>query len=169
MDSTVEIRPIRASDTETLRRFYEGLSADSRVARFMGASRGPTMLQADAFCHADHDHREAFVACVRDETGGPTRIVGHLCVEPDGAEVAEVAVAVADDFRRQGIGRRLLAAGVAWARNAGIRRLTATMLATNTPIIRLLTGLGLACRIRYADGNEARMVIELSPLERQAA
>lgn len=168
MEPSVEIRRIRASDALGLRRFYDALSADSRVARFMGAG-SLSDRQADAFCHADHDGREGFVAVARDETGGPSWIVGHLCLEPDTGDRAEVALAVADAFRRRGLGHRLLAAGVAWARGAGIRRLTATMLATNTPIIRLLGGLGLSYRLRYLDGNVAEMTIELSPVAASAA
>jgi acetyltransferase len=169
MDELVEIRRIRAADADALRGFYETLSADSRVARFMGASRGLSPAQADAFCHADHEGREGFVAIARDETGGPTRVIGHLCFEPDGPGRAEVAIAVADAFRRRGIGRRLLAAGVDWARATGIRRLTATMLATNTPILRLLGGLGLEYRVRYLDGNVAAMAIDLPPVGLRAA
>ena len=169
MDELVEIRRIRAADADALRAFYEALSVEGRVARFMGASRGLSTAQADAFCHADHEGREGFVAVARDESGGPTQVVGHLCIEPDGPGQAEVAIAVADAFRRRGIGLRLMALGVAWARNAGIRRLTATMLATNTPILRLLGGLGLVARVRYLDGNVAAMAIDLPPVGLRAA
>ena len=96
--------------------------------------------------------------------GGPEgqeRIVGHLCVEPDGADTAEVAIAVADEFQHRGIGRRLMAAGAAWARRERIVRLTATTLASNAPIHRLLMGLGAPTRLRYVGGGVAEITIDL--------
>ena len=96
--------------------------------------------------------------------GGPEgqeRIVGHLCVEPDGADTAEVAIAVADELQHRGIGRRLMAAGAAWARRERIARLTATMLASNVPIHRLLIGLGAPTGQKYVGGGVAEITIEL--------
>ena len=75
--------------------------------------------------------------------GRPGRIVGHVCVEPESAAVAEVALAVADDLRGRGIGRMLVDAAVVWARLDGFATLSATMLAGNPAIQRLLTGLAL--------------------------
>jgi GNAT superfamily N-acetyltransferase len=69
--------------------------------------------------------------------------VGHICIEPDGPASAEVAVAVADEMQRRGIGRKLVDAAVLWAQRDGFRTLTATMLGGNPAIQRLLTGLGL--------------------------
>ena len=89
------------------------------------------------------------------------RIVGHLCLEPDGEEAAEVAIAVADEFQHQGIGRGLMLAGVAWARGKHIARLTATMSTDNGPIHRLLIGLGLPTLVRFADAGVSDVTIDL--------
>ena len=109
----------------------------------------------------DSNLRSLFVAVVNDGPEGQDRIVGHLCVEPDGADTAEVAIAVADEFQHRGIGRRLMAAGAAWARRERIARFTATMLASNAPIHRLLVGLGLPTRLRYVGGGVAEITIDL--------
>ena len=101
------------------------------------------------------------MAVARRSPDGDERIVGHLCLEPNGAETAEVAIAVADQFRRQGIGRRLLMAGAAWAQREHITRLTATMLAGNAPIHRLLAGLGLPTRVAYAGAGLSEVTIDL--------
>ena len=88
-------------------------------------------------------------------------IVGHLCIQPAGRDVAELALAVADAFQGQGIGTRLTAAGIAWARGSGIRYLTATFLVGNIAIQRLLSGLGLAMRTRLPDAGISEAVIDL--------
>jgi GNAT superfamily N-acetyltransferase len=138
----VRIRRIAPADHDALRAFYAGLSGESRRTRFLGSTSGIGDRQSTYFCCPDHAHREGFVA-VLGPAAGPGRIVGHVCVEPDGHSGAEIAVAVADELRGRGLGRRLVVAALAWARAEGMRTLTATMLASNPPIQRLLTSLGL--------------------------
>lgn len=127
----VRVRAIAPSDALELERFYAALSPDSRRTRFLSVGSALSHAQSTTFCTTDHDHREGFVAVVDDGPASLERIVGHLCVEPDGAESAEVAIAVADEFQQRGIGRRLMNAGAAWARRERIARFTATMYASN--------------------------------------
>ena len=161
--SDVRIRPIRPTDEAELRRFYAALSPESRRTRFFAISPGLSQAQSHAFCTTDHDHREGFVAVARFGPDRGERIVGHLCLEPDGVETAEVAIAVADAFQHRGIGGRLLSAGAAWARREHIARLTATMLAGNAPIHRLLAGLGLPTRVAYVGAGQSEVTIDLVP------
>jgi acetyltransferase len=156
----VTVRPIRASDAAALERFYAELSVDSRTSRFLGAAPSLGCGRAAAFCTADHEHREGFVAVA----GGATdeRIVGHVCIEPDAVDCAEVAIAVADAYQGQGIGHRLLAAAVEWARHAGLDRLDATAFVTNTGIIRLMEGLGLPVHVDWDGGSICALVIDLT-------
>jgi acetyltransferase len=157
----ITIRPTSPSDAEALERFYADLSEDSRHLRFFGGLRGISHTQSVSFCTPDHQHREGFVA-VASEGGGQAVIVGHLCLEPVDAHTAEAAIAVADAFQRQGIGRRLMTAGIDWARSVGITRLTATMLAMNVPIYRLIRGLGLAMSTRPQGVDAIGVAIDLT-------
>ena len=157
----VSVRAIRATDASELQRFYAGLSPESRRTRFLNVNEGLSLAQSTSFCTTDHDHREGFVAIVGDGPTGGERIIGHLCVEPDGVDAAEVAIAVADAFQRRGIGRRLMAAGMAWARREHIARLTATAFADNAAILALLAGLGLSTRMAYAGAGVSEVTIDL--------
>jgi acetyltransferase len=156
----ITIRSTLSTDAEALERFYADLSEDSRHLRFFGCSRGISHPQATSFCTPDHEHREGFVA-VRTSDDGKTVIVGHLCLEPADGRTAEVAIAVADGFQRQGIGRRLMASGIDWARSVGITRLTAMTLATNGAIHRLIAGLGFATSITAQGANTTMISIDL--------
>jgi acetyltransferase len=156
----IRIRAIRPTDESELQRFYAGLSPESRRTRFFSISSGLSPAQSHSFCTTDHDHREGLVAVARIGANGE-RIVGHLCLEPNGADAAEVAIAVADEFQHHGIGRRLLMAGAAWARGEHLTRLTAAMLAGNAPIHRLLAGLGLPTRTAYAGAGVSEVTIDL--------
>jgi GNAT superfamily N-acetyltransferase len=133
----IRIRPIRPTDEAALRAFYAGLSEESRRTRFLGPAAGIGRGQSAYFCTPDHAHREGFVA----SAGG--RIVGHVCVEPEGPSCAEIAVAVADELQGRGLGRALVGAAVDWARRDGYETLCATMLGGNPAIQRLLSGLGI--------------------------
>ena len=144
-----------------LERFYAALSPESRQTRFFSVGAALSHGQAMSFCSTDHAHREGFVAVVGSRAEGQKRIVGHLCIEPGGADTAELAIAVADAFQHRGIGRRLMVVGAAWARRQRIARLTATMLASNAPIHRLLNGLGVPTRVRYVGGGVAEITIDL--------
>jgi RimJ/RimL family protein N-acetyltransferase len=160
----VRIRTIRPSDAPALRRFYEGLSPESRRLRFFSINACLSDAVSTSFCTTDHDHREGFVA-VAASASGRDAIVGHLCLEPDArsGSTAEVAIAVADAYQGRGIGRRLLRAGLAWARREGISRLTATMLPGNAGIHRLLLGCGFPAATSFVDGGVAEVAIDLVP------
>lgn len=163
----ITIRPIRPDDAGALEGFYEALSDESRRRRFFACTRGLSHPQARLFCCTDHDHREGFVALAEQE--GCSRIVGHICMEPARDGSAEVALAVGDELQGRGIGRSLVEAAVAWAREVGIDRLSATMLSDNTPIRRLLTGLGLPTRVRQCGFGVDAVTIDLVTDARRAA
>lgn len=163
----VRIRPIDPADQAALQSFYSGLSEESRRTRFFGPTTGIGAPQSSWFCTPDHDHREGFVAVLASATG-PDRLVGHVCVEPDGPGSAEVAVAVADDLRGRGIGRRLVEWAVAWSRFEGLEVLTATMLAGNPAIQRLLTDLGLPSTSRPIGAGVVEIRIDLGSGARPA-
>lgn len=158
---TPRIRPIGPADVPALERFYAELTAEDRRTRFLHVGARLSAAQAVSFCTPDHAHADGFVAVVT-EAPGLERIVGHLCMEPDGVATAEVAVAVACEFQGYGVGRRLLAAGMDWAKHEGVTRLTATMYVDNAPIQRLLRGLHRPTLERSLGGGVSEVVIDIS-------
>jgi RimJ/RimL family protein N-acetyltransferase len=167
--TSIIVRRITPTDSAGLERFYAELSDDSRAMRFLGATRGPDLAHTQAFCAIDHEHREGFIAVMANLDQGPDRVVGHLCIEPDERGAAEIAVAVADSWQGLGIGRRLLEAGVTWARSAGVRRLVATTFISNTRILRLVRSLGLPVRQRWDFGSTCELWIDLAEPAPRAA
>jgi acetyltransferase len=142
----VRIRPIQGDDRAALRLFYAGLSPDSRYARFHAVSAGMADASARFLCGPDHEHREGLVAEI-ESAPGDRRIIAHLCLEPVGLGQMEMAIAVADGFQRKGVGQRLLAIGIAWARRRGINELHASMLWGNNGVRRLIQGTGYPLRL----------------------
>ena len=159
----LSIRRIRRADLPELEQFYAALSPESRRTRFFAVGAGVSHGQSVSFCTPDHDHREGFVAIADGpaQESDRQRIVGHLCLEPAGGHVAEVAIAVSDALQHQGIGRRLMAAGVRWALGEGFTTLTATTYIGNAPIHRLLTGLGWPAHAHDAGAGTEEITIDL--------
>lgn len=156
----MHIRELRPTDAPALERFYEALTPETRCLRFCAACRGVTRAQAAFFCRHERDQHEGLVATVG--FGLDERIVGHLCIEPEAAGTAEVALVVAEEFQGHGIGRRLVGTGVRHVRAKGVRTLTATMLVGNEPIHRLLTTLGLPSTTTMLGAGMCRLVIDLT-------
>ena len=82
-------------------------------------------------------HPDAAVYVAEDDGA----IVGRLSVARDphsaSRHVADLGLMVASSHRRQGIGRALLDQAVAWARDAGVRKLELHVFPWNEPAIRL--------------------------------
>jgi acetyltransferase len=136
----VRVRRIETADSEALRQFYSELSAESRRRRFLSISTRFGDRESRYLCGPDHDHREGYVAEVTGASG-KRRIIGHVCMEPSGAQEMEIAIAVADLFQGHGIGRRLAAAAIAWADAHGIPRIVAWSAWDNSAIRRLFESL----------------------------
>lgn len=141
-DRWATIRSIESSDADGLFDFYARLSAAARISRFLGASRGIDARAAAAFAAADHVHSDGFVAVLHERGPADGAVIGHACLVPTGDGGNEVAVAVADGFRGRGIGTALMDAAVRSARRRRVPRLTATLLATNQPMRRLMLAAG---------------------------
>jgi acetyltransferase len=156
----VQVRPIRTDDRDELSRFYAGLSADSRYARFHAVSRGIPEGSADVLCGPDHEHREGLVAEIIGADADGAGIVGHLCLEPCGAGF-EMAIAVADEWQRCGVGRSLLSAALDWAAYHGITHLRASMLSTNSAILGLISSLELPIRLSAPSAGVITVTIDI--------
>lgn len=165
----IRIRAIEPADRGALTRFYEGLSQDSLNRRFHGACRGIGDPAAGQFCGPDHEHREGIVALLPADDAGVERIVGHLCLEPTRADELEMAVAVADDFRRQGLARALLAASTAWAQAHGIGHLRASMRWTNSAVIALVRDAGYPVTWSTPVGGGLEAIIDVGATVTSAA
>jgi acetyltransferase len=138
-DRRVSIRPIERGDASGLSDFYARLSVESRHRRFLSYGRRSADDLGQMFTRA---RARGFVGILNEAGPDDGAVVAHASVHPVGDGAAEIAFAVADDFQGRGIGRRLMDAVVEDARARGVRRLTATLLANNVPMRRLLTAAG---------------------------
>jgi len=168
MGTRIRIRAIAPGDELGLERFYVELSADSRTARFLGATPSLGSGAAHRFCHADHDRRQGLVA-EAIAADGRRRIVGHACLEPAGEAEMELAVAVADAWQHRGVGHALVHAATTWAHRHGVQRLVATAWWSNGAMLGLLRSTGYPIRFGPDDAGVVDIVLDLGEILRPAA
>lgn len=134
------IRPVHAGDTPGLNAFFLGLSPRSRRLRFHGAVNA---LPASALRQLSAPD-DAVHATLVAEAAGSHKIVAEARYVRDAHDEqrAEFALAVADDWQGQGLGRRLLTGLLEHARRQGLDALHGSVLDENQPMLWLLQTFG---------------------------
>jgi GNAT superfamily N-acetyltransferase len=143
----VRLAQLEASDRDALGRFFYRLSPETLYRRFMSPVARPEQAPPDRLLDIDHRDREAIVAVDEGEIVGVARYVRQA-----GSDEAELAVVVADDWQRQGLATRMLAALAEQAAAVCISRFTMTMLADNRPILRLVRQADPSARFALSSG-----------------
>ena len=156
----VRLRPIAAEDKPLLAASFERLSEESRYRRFLTAkSRLSAPELAYLVDQVDHSDHEAITALDTD-TGALLGIARYVRSAED-PETAEVAVTVADDWQRRGLGRALLDRLADRARREGVRRFSALVLGENRAALGLFADLG---ELRRRTGaGDVELLIDLPP------
>jgi RimJ/RimL family protein N-acetyltransferase len=135
----LRVRPIRPDDRGRLAALFDRLSPESRHRRFLAPKPRLTGRELTYLTEVDHVTHEALVAVDDD---GAIVGVSRYAAWHGRDDVAEIAVAVADDLHRRGIGGALADRIVREACANGIARLTAATLWGNRPAFAVLKRLG---------------------------
>ena len=160
----VTIRPIRPEDAEMEQQFVRSLSDESKYYRFMDTLRELTQSMLIRFTQVDYDREMALVATLPDEQGNELQIgVARYVTNPDG-ETVEFALAVADEWQKHGVGRKLMSMLIECARQKGYRAVVGEVLTQNSKIFRLVTSLGFSVHTHHEDPAVKRVVLSLHPL-----
>ena len=155
----LRIRPIERHDRDRLKRLFVRLSPESRYRRYLSPKPVLSERELDHLLNIDHVHHEALAAV--DETDGSFVAVARYVQLPDQPGVADVAIEVADDLHRNGIGTALAIHTLQRARANGFTRLTALTLHDNAPARALLRLLHF--RARSGGGHEIEFALQLTP------
>ena len=155
----VTLRPVEPLDKPLLAASFERLSEESRYTRFFTVKNELSAAELDYLVDVDHSDHEAIIAV--DPSSGEVLGVARYVRATDGAEVAEVAVTVADDWQGRGLGRAPASRLTYRARREGVHRFTALVQSDNRASLALVEGIGDTRR--GVDGGEVELVIELPP------
>jgi len=137
--SEVDVRPIRPDDRDALVAAFERLSEQSRYQRFMTAIDELSPSQVQYLTDVDHHDHEALIAF--DPATGDGVGVARFVRLADGTS-AEAAVTVIDEWQGRGLGVGLTNLLAERAREEGVTRFTALLLAGNEQMHDVLASLG---------------------------
>jgi acyl-CoA synthetase (NDP forming)/GNAT superfamily N-acetyltransferase len=153
---TLHLRPIRPDDAERLVALHSRLSERTRYLRYFGAYPQIPPRDLRRFTHVDYVDRVALVAELAGEIVGVGRFDRLLPTDD-----AEVAFVVEDAHQGRGIGSVLLEHLAAAARERGVRRFVAEVLAENSRMVRVFLEAGYSASPVFEQG-----VVHLSfPIE----
>ena len=156
------IRPIRADDKRMLEDGLRQLSPESVHRRFLTPKRSFSRTELRYLTEVDgRDH----VALVAEYAGQPARrliAVGRFVRLHSDPEAAEVAIVVADDWQRRGVGTAMSELLAAEARAVGVRHFTATMVADNLPAHKLMYKLTSHLERHHAGAGVEELVLHLA-------
>ena len=156
----ISLRQVGPGDRDGMAALFARLTPESRYQRFLSPKRELTPRELTFFTDIDHLNHEAIAAVDQrdDSIVGVARYVRH----PDRADVAELAIEVADAFQRMGIGTTLTSLTIQHAHANGLTSLTATTLWENHAARRLLRHHGF--RARQSRGREIEHELKLEEL-----
>jgi RimJ/RimL family protein N-acetyltransferase len=146
------VRPIVPEDEPLLHEAVAAMSERTVYFRFFS----PLKRMPDALAHrlavVDYNDRFALVATT-DKPGARERILGVARYDRVvGTDVAEIAVAVVDEFQRRGLGSALMAILGKVAADHGIKTFTLIVLPENQQMLGLLRKMGWIHRAKLSGG-----------------
>ncbi|MGP4017319.1 bifunctional acetate--CoA ligase family protein/GNAT family N-acetyltransferase [Saccharopolyspora sp. 5N708] len=160
---TMHLRPITAADAEKLVAFHGRLSDRTRYYRYFAPY--PRMPQRDVerFTRVDYVNRVALVALLGDDIVAVGRYdrLGEQ-------KLAEVAFVVQDQHQGRGLGSILLEHLAAAARERGLRRFVAEVLAENSTMVRVFRDAGYQVS-RALEEGVVHLEFDIDPTEESVA
>lgn len=148
----VFIRPVIPDDVQLLVGLFNEMSPQSRYLRFMTHIRELSAELLHTFTHLDY-HSSFALACLTGE-GEQAQIIAVARYSlGNGDRIADLAVAVRDDWQHLGIGKALLAKIISIGGEHGISRFGSMMDPENEIMKKTLQDLGYRVRYFFRDGS----------------
>lgn len=138
----IRLRPLQPEDAHHLVDLFDHMGSESRFLRFNLALTDPerelVWSEARRLTQIDPELDGAWLAFAQISDDQEVPVGGARYMRIDDRS-AEASLAVRDDMQNKGIGTELLSYLVSHARQAGIKKLVATVQRNNRPIFHLLS------------------------------
>ncbi len=157
----VIVRDVTGSDRETLDQAFRRQRPESLYHRFFCAKKELSADELRYLTEVDFVGHVALAVIVPKEGGEEGIGIARYIRRPDEPRVAEVAFAVADDWQHHGVGTVLMRHLTAVAREKGVARFEAEVLADNGPMLRVFDHSGLPVHRRWSGGDALAVSLEL--------
>ncbi|UOO82693.1 GNAT family N-acetyltransferase [Uruburuella testudinis] len=156
---TVPIRPLTPEDAEAEQQFVQNLSEKSRQSRFMAHVKALSQSTLASFCNIDYHREGAFTAT--DSDGSLLGVSRFSCTHYPAQ--CEFGISVAENMHGQGLALCLMQEIIALAAQQGYHRMTAEILKTNQPMLKLAEKLGFTVTPSPDDSELYQASLSLLP------
>jgi RimJ/RimL family protein N-acetyltransferase len=148
----VALRVAQASDIGPLQQWYASLSTQTRAQRFFSPLRELPREMLNALESGDPAHRFLVVERPEGADNGSLMGLGQYAIEP-GQGRCELALLIADEWQRRGLGTRLLEALLRDAVASGLREARLEILHGNLAMRALARRAGFSVRTHPDDSQ----------------
>jgi acetyltransferase len=131
----VTIRPIRPEDEPFMINFHRSLSEETMHLRYFGFLKGEALITHERLariCFSDYDREIALVVEKIEPTADQRPIIAVArLIKDHGANEAELAIVISDDWQGKGLGTKLLCELLEIGRTEGLERIGGRILPEN--------------------------------------
>jgi acetyltransferase len=161
----VTVRPAGPGDGDIIQSYIRGLSLESRRHRFLGALNEVSLAELYRMTRSQDRRQLTLIAQMSD---GACTMIGEArgAIAPDGLS-GEVAVSVAEAWRRKTLGTQLLGLLARHAASLGVRYLVADVLRSNEAVTALARKMGFRVAAPTEDTRLLRLTKTISPPDRE--
>ncbi|HEY5004952.1 MAG TPA: bifunctional acetate--CoA ligase family protein/GNAT family N-acetyltransferase [Ktedonobacteraceae bacterium] len=151
----ITLRPIRPEDEPLIVKFHETLSERSVYFRWLHLLQLSQRIAHErliGICFIDYDREMALVADYHNPQTGQSEIIGvGRLIKNSGANEAEFAILINDQFQRKGLGAELLRRLIQYGRNEKIQRIVGDILLENQGMQQICRKLGISLQYSLED------------------
>jgi RimJ/RimL family protein N-acetyltransferase len=156
------IRPIRPEDKGLLESGLRYLSDTSVQRRFLAPKRSFSRAELRYLTELDGRDHVALIVVPPDDQVSRAIAVARYVRDTQDRQSAEMAIVVADDWQRRGLGTMLAERLADQARATGITRFTATTGSDNLPAQRLMRRISRRLDQRHTGYGVSDVVLDLA-------
>jgi RimJ/RimL family protein N-acetyltransferase len=160
--TAVTIRAIRRDDRIRLVEAFKNLDRESVYRRFFSPKKELTESELKQLTDVDFSQVVALVVTKQGEDGEILIGGGRYAADDAGSAQAELAFMTDGNYRGLGIASLILRHLVRMAREAGLSRFEAEVLAENQPMLAVFRRSGLPMRLKR-DGSALHVTLSLQP------
>ncbi len=160
--TAVTIRPIRPEDEPLMVTFHKSLSEETVHLRYFGFPGGEALAAHERLvqiCFCDYDRAIALIVETIHAAEDQRQIIAVArLIKAYGANEAEVAIVISDDWQGKGLGTKLLGDLVTIGRAEGLERIVGYILPENYVMQHICRKLGFTLRYdRFEGAMEAQI------------
>src|SRR6516165_9943179 len=158
--TVVAIRSIRRKDSSSVLTAFKSMDKESVYRRFFSPKKELSPAELEQLTDVDFSKVVALVVTTQSSKGELLIGGGRYAVEGPGASEAEIAFMTNCDYRGLGIASLILKHLVRIAREAGVSRFEAEVLAENQPMLAVFRRSGLPMQLKR-DGSIFHVMLSL--------